>query len=62
MPEDVISVYGNQYMIDTEYDLNNPEEFIYSENLFSMPQNAGLAVVKNGKMSLRETYCGKDRL
>lgn len=62
MPEDKVSTYGNQFMIDTEYDINDSSSFLYSQNLFSMPQNAGLAVIKNGKMSLRETYCGKDRL
>lgn len=54
--------FGNQFMIQTEYVGRDADDFIHSENLFSMPTNAGLAVMKNGNMSLAETYSGKDRL
>ena len=49
-------------MIQTEYDENDTNDFLHSPDLFAMPQNAGLSVMKNGKMSLCETYAGKDRL
>lgn len=49
-------------MLQTEYDENNTDSFLHSPDLFTMPQNAGLSVTKNGKMSLCETYAGKDRL
>lgn len=62
MPTDMVSVYGNQFMIQTEYEQSNPDAFLHSKDLFDMPTKAGLAVNKDGKMSLCETYSGKDRL
>ena len=62
LPTDKISVYGNLFMIQTEYEMDNPETFRHSKDLFKMPTDAGLAVMKDGKMSLCATYGGKDRL
>ena len=62
MPNDKMCVFGNEFMIQTEYDQNNPDTFMCSDELFSLPQKYNLAVMKNGKMSLCETYAGKDRL
>ena len=49
-------------MIQTEYEMDNPNAFRHSKDLFKMPTDAGLAVMKDGKMSLCATYGGKDRL
>lgn len=62
MPTDKMCVFGNQFMIQTEYNNDDNESFMCSDELFSLPQNNNLAVMKNGKMSLCETYAGKDRL
>ena len=62
MPTDKVSVYGNQFMIDTEYVMDDPEQFRHSKDLFEMPKKHGLNVEVDGKMSLAGTYAGKDRL
>lgn len=62
LPNDKMCAFGNQFMIQTEYVGLDSDNFIHSDNLFTMPTNAGLAVMKNGNMSLAETYSGKDRL
>lgn len=62
LPTDKVSVYGNLFMIQTEYEMDNPDSFRCSKDLFEMPQKAGIAVMKDGKMSLAATYGGKNRL
>ena len=57
-----MAFYGNMFMIQTEYEEGNTDTFRHSKELFSMPEKAGLAVRKDGKMSLCETYGGKDRI
>lgn len=49
-------------MIQTEYEMDNPKQFRHSKDLFKMPTDAGLEVMKDGKMSLCATYGGKNRL
>ena len=49
-------------MIQTEYEMDNPNAFRHSKDLFKMPQEAGLAIMRNGKMSLCDTYAGENRL
>lgn len=57
MPEDCIAIYGNQFMIgavDPE-----SEDVMCSPRLFSMPEEAGLAVyTEDGYMDLFATYAG----
>ena len=61
MPEDCVAVYGNEFMIgaiDPDSD-----DVMYSEGLFSMPEEAGLAVyTEDGDMDIFATYAGPDRL
>ncbi len=57
MPEDCVAVFGNQFMlqsVDPESD-----DVMYSDELFSMPEEAGLAVyTEDGSMDLFATYSG----
>ncbi|MDO4547560.1 MAG: C69 family dipeptidase [Clostridia bacterium] len=57
MPEDCVAVFGNQFMlgaVDPE-----SEDVLYSEGLFTMPEEAGLAVyTEDGLMDLFATYSG----
>lgn len=62
LPDDKVSVFGNEFMIQTEYDVDNEDKFMHSVDLFELPKKAGFDVYKDGKMSLCETYGGKDRL
>lgn len=59
MPEDCVAVFGNEFMlgaVDPE-----SEDVMYSEGLFSMPEEAGLAVyTEDGQMDLFATYSGGD--
>lgn len=59
MPEDKVACFGNLFMIQTEYDVHDPDSFIYSKNLFSMPKDAGIAVIEDGKMNISKTYGGE---
>lgn len=57
MPEDCVAVYGNQFMIGAVDP--NSEDVMYSPELFSMPEQAGLAVyTEDGFMDLFATYAG----
>ena len=57
MPEDCVAVFGNEFMlgaIDPDSD-----DVMYSDGLFSMPEEAGLAVyTEDGQMDLFATYSG----
>lgn len=57
MPEDCVAVFGNQFMlqsVDPESD-----DVMYSDELFPMPEEAGLAVyTEDGSMDLFATYSG----
>jgi len=57
MPEDCVAVYGNNFMIGAV----DPEskDVMCSPNLFTLPEEAGLAVyTEDGKMDLFATYAG----
>lgn len=57
MPEDCIAIYGNNYLLGA-VDANS-EDVMYSPNLFTMPEEAGLAVyTEDGMMDLYATYAG----
>ncbi len=62
LPTDMVSAYGNEFMIQTEYEMDKPEAFRHSKDLFKMPQEAGIAVMHGDKMSLCDTYGGENRL
>lgn len=62
LPEDKVAGYGNMFVIHTEYELDNPNNFRHSKDLFNMPKHAGLDINYDGKMSLADTYTGKNRL
>lgn len=62
MPKDKVAAFGNEFMLQTEYNRHDKDGFMCSKGCFSMPKKAGLAVYKKGKMSLCETYGGKGRL
>ena len=62
LPTDKVCVYGNMFMIQTEYVMDDPSQFRYSKDLFEMPKKAGIAVETDGKMNLTETYGGKGRI
>lgn len=56
MPEDKIAIFGNQFMIDVineKYD-----ELLYSDDIELMPKEAKVAIYKNGKFDLFNTYSG----
>ncbi|MDO5377438.1 MAG: C69 family dipeptidase [Clostridia bacterium] len=57
MPEDCVAVYGNQFMIGAVDPQS--EDVMCSPKLFSMPEEAGLAVyTEDGFMDLFATYAG----
>lgn len=61
MPEDMVAVFGNEYMLDT-VDPKDKSGVICSKGLFTLPKKAGFAVMdSNGKMNLRRTYSGDGR-
>lgn len=61
MPEDAVAVFGNEFMIGA-IDPDS-EDVLYSEGLFTMPEEAGLAeYTEDGAMDIFATYSGKDRL
>ena len=61
MPEDCVAVFGNEFMI-TAIDPDSPD-VMYSEGLFTMPEEAGLAqYLEDGSMDIFSTYSGKGRL
>ena len=59
MPEDAVSVYGNEFMI--QYLDPEDENVMCSPELFSMPEEAGLAVKdeESGQMDIFATYSGR---
>lgn len=62
LPDDKVSVFGNEFMIQTEYNLDSEDEFMHSADLFEIPKSVGLDVDKDGKFSICESYSSKDRL
>lgn len=61
MPEDMVAVFGNQFMLQG-VDADS-EDVIHSEALFTLPEEAGLAVYdEDGSMNLFNTYSGAGRL
>lgn len=62
MPEDMVAVFGNQFMIETVDP--DSEDVMYSEGLFTLPVEAGLAVYEEDgvTMNLFDTYSGEGRL
>ena len=61
MPEDKVAVFGNEFMLQA-IDPDS-EDVMYSEGLFTVPEEAGLAVYdEDGSMNLFNTYSGTGRL
>lgn len=57
MPEDCVAVYGNQFMIGAVDPAS--DDVMCSANLFTLPEEAGLAVyTEDGFMDLFATYAG----
>ncbi len=57
MPEDRVAVYGNQFML--RYLDPEAEGVLHSPGLFTVPEEAGLAVYgEDGRMDLFRTYAG----
>lgn len=57
MPEDAVAVYGNQFML--QYIDPEDEDVMCSPDLFTMPEEAGLAVYnEDGQMDIFATYAG----
>ncbi len=62
-PDDCVAVFGNECMLGTLEDYVEGETLLHSEGLFSVPEEAGLAVYdENGNMDLFATYCGATNL
>ncbi len=62
-PDDCVAVFGNECMLGTVEDYVEGETMYCSADLFTLPEEAGLAVYdEDGNMDLYETYCGTDLL
>ena len=60
MPEDAVSVYGNEFMLEN---LEDYDEVITSPNLKSLPEKSGFAEYDaDGRFDVFDTYAGKGRL
>ncbi|MCD8087878.1 MAG: C69 family dipeptidase [Oscillospiraceae bacterium] len=62
-PDDCVAVFGNECMLGTVEEYVEGETMYCSEDLFTLPEEIGVAVYdEDGNMDLYETYCGTDLL
>lgn len=59
LPEDKVSVFGNGFMLDTEYANVNKEDFRHSKGLFEFIENSGCCVKYDGNISLCRSIRGQ---